>query len=356
MSDSPPEPILTLVLTSVDLTDPRIPVFHISADTPKPPYTRDHSTPTRSYTELERLSGHLTARFPDRLPPFPPTLPTKESVPLFRSRIQTFLNRIAARFGDVDAVVSFVESEFEFAPSGVLQTKKSGFLRAFSGGSIHVKEVDVFFESAKGSIGACEAALGMCARVGEKAGRVEREMGATALEVGNLLLELDVGDRKGLGGALRKLGKGFIASEKPHVDQANYLTHQFAADAKTFMRETQAAQAALTYRLTTLQSYEAACKATQKKLASLDRLRSSSSIKQERVDAALVDLQEVKQQEGECRAQFRTVSERLKDEYVRFCSELDVEVREVVDSYVEAQKEGAKKELAVWESVLAGFA
>ena len=47
------------------------------------------------------------------------------------------------------------------------------------------------------------------------------------------------------------------------------------------------------FRIQALQSYESSCKTTQKKVQVLERLKSSSTIKQEKVDVALDDLIQV---------------------------------------------------------------
>ena len=59
------------------------------------------------------------------------------------------------------------------------------------------------------------------------------------------------------------------------------------------LRGAESAQSALNNRLDALQDYDQACKNTMKKLSQMDRMRNSTNLKQDKVDAALEELTQV---------------------------------------------------------------
>lgn len=75
-----------------------------------------------------------------------------------------------------------------------------------------------------------------------------------------------------------------------YKQKGNYLSVTFADSCNENARFLGSALYSFKTRLSTLYSYEDACKNTQKKLETLEKLRTSTSINQEKVDHAIDEL------------------------------------------------------------------
>ncbi|KAJ3329095.1 hypothetical protein HDU91_003933, partial [Kappamyces sp. JEL0680] len=102
------------------------------------------------------------------------------------------------------------------------------------------------------------------------------------------------------------------------------------------------AMKALDFRITVLQDYEDACKNTQKRLVSMDQLRASRNIKQEKVDAALEEMTVVKRVEQDTREVFRNTSDSLRQELAAYDERQESHLDGLVDEYVRKQIESCE--------------
>jgi hypothetical protein len=65
--------------------------------------------------------------------------------------------------------------------------------------------------------------------------------------------------------------------------------------------------------LNSLQEYENACKNTVKRKQAADKLKSASQLKHEKVDVAIAELTEAKNDEEECKDFLRKISDSLRE-------------------------------------------
>ncbi|KAI8912001.1 Vps5 C terminal like-domain-containing protein [Powellomyces hirtus] len=300
-------------------------------------------------------------RFPEHIPPIPPPItigPGEAERELLRQKSEAFLQRVADHdlYRVSDGFKMFLESEFEFVPPPAPLGRRptTGILRGFSSSVSGVKEVDVFFDQARTSVAGMQIGISALGRAMEKAGSTEKDCSKATGDVGAQLYAMTLNENKLLVRATRTLGKGFTACEKLQTEEAAFLSGRLTSTLLTTqIRNTETAQAALDYRMRTLLEYETACKMTQKKLQAIDRLRSTAKIQQEKVDAALEELQETKQVESDCRTQFRNASDVLKGEFPTFANVQERELAESIDEYARHQAIYSRKQLESWEQVLA---
>ncbi|KAI8592493.1 Vps5 C terminal like-domain-containing protein [Geranomyces variabilis] len=359
-SPTSPRQELSVSVTHVTV-DFGAPVFHISAQTPLSGYLRSTCAATRLHKELDRLYEYLCSAFPEHIPPVPPSAaigPGAAEREVLRAAAEAFLQRVADHdvFRISEGFKMFLESDFEFVPPPATPPRRpaTGLLRAFGSSLSNVKEVDVFFDQARAATTAMETGLLALGKAIEKAAKVEKECAKATGEVGTQLSTMTLNENKTIVRATRTLGKGFLTCEKQRADQAVYLGGRLTSTLLTTqLRNAHTAQAALEHRTRTLLEYETACRNTQKKLQAMERLRSTSRIQQEKVDAALDELQEAKQVEAECRAQFRSASDVLKTEHPAFAALQERELAQILNEYARCQAADSRKQLENWEQVLA---
>ncbi|KAI9015113.1 hypothetical protein BC832DRAFT_190393 [Gaertneriomyces semiglobifer] len=373
---------LTITRVELRVNEPpeRSIVVEIEAVTTLPDYLKSRSTFTRTYAELDKLYTYLCKAFPDHIPAAPPGLPStiagrpRLEIPHFRKRLQAYLDRIASnlRFRLSEGMREFVQSEFEFLPPSVPTMRgRGGFMRVLTSSTPNVTEVDVFFDQAKTFATGAEANIALLSKAGESYAKVHKgiclckswpvdstlmtlrrkDMSVALAQASEQLASMSALTGRPLAESLRKTSKCLVGSEKIHAAKAAYLASNFLEDCRSFAREAQAAQSALSYRLGVLQDYEGACKSTQKKLQVLDKLRAGKNINPEKVDNALEELKEVKHTESECRETLRAVGDTVKEEYTAYLENHLTDMDAFLNSYIKRQLESSRKEQQLWESL-----
>ncbi|KAI8827219.1 uncharacterized protein EV422DRAFT_502907 [Fimicolochytrium jonesii] len=376
---------VTVKVVEVSVTS-KVAVYHIQVETTHPYYARPKFTCTRLSVEIDRLYAYLTNTYPQYIPHIPPpssllwmeyddykwAVDEREKI---RTRMTEFLQGcldVGCMRAD-DTVRLFLESDFEFVSPNTNTNKKpttssssSRSLRPFGGGA--VKEVDVFFDNAKAAVSGMEAALAAVARTVERTGRNGKDLSKASGEIGTqLTAAASSNEDRALARAFKCVGKAFLVHERLQSDhirsahdsfiafpqQATLLLHPQTDEWKRLTQQTSQAQQALQHRLDILQDYENACKATQKKLVAMDRLRGASKIAQEKVDVSLKDLTVTKQVEQEIRTQLRSTTDTLKARFPAYAQQQDREIAMRVDEHVAHQKRAAKKVLDLWKGALA---
>ncbi|KAI9088351.1 Vps5 C-terminal, partial [Phlyctochytrium arcticum] len=195
-------------------------------------------------------------------------------------------------------------------------------------------------------------ALSTCARVGDKVARLDTELAKDCEQVSSHMNAFALVEDKSVISACKRLGRAFAASGNLHTEQATFLSGSFVEECKKCLKDTQTAQAALDHRFATLQEYDSSCKLTQRKLVALDKIRSSSNIRQDKVDAALEDLQEAKEEESKGRRSFRTISEVLRPEFEKHLEQQEKDIQVVIDQYVNEQIQHSTRQLEVFKAAL----
>jgi hypothetical protein len=101
-----------------------------------------------------------------------------------------------------------------------------------------------------------------------------------------------------------------------------------------------------------LVAYDHACKATQKKLASIDKLRSTVNIKQDKVDVAIEELAECKKEETVTREIFKASSDAVKDEIKRIDSDRILHMQSILAQFAHSQLSISRDLLSLWTGLI----
>ncbi|KAL2914569.1 hypothetical protein HK105_205920 [Polyrhizophydium stewartii] len=376
----------------------------VSMTTNLPQYARHTCSPTRSLAEFDRLHLHLMRTVPSCIAPAAP--PRSASHELVLAAADAFLRRIAAHpvLRVADATRAFFESEFVFvppaldptahgaaspsaaasalalAPSGGVSPPSAAATAAaiaagiaaphqipsaspaaarrsrtslfsFGSSSSSPKEVDIYFENARKDVDACETHVSAMGRINEKICNIARDLAKSSADVSSRLASMSLDKPPALAVPLRKMSKCFAAQDQITASEVSYRSTIFNDKCLLLLRANMGAQWSLDSRTGALTSYEAACKATQKKVQTIERLRASSSIRQDKVDAALDELAEAKRVEADCRETFKHASDELRKEFDRHRAERADDMEAMLDEYVRRQIDANRQLLAFWRAI-----
>jgi predicted ribosome-associated RNA-binding protein Tma20 len=88
-----------------------------------------------------------------------------------------------------------------------------------------------------------------------------------------------------------------------------------------------------------------------KKISAMERLKSSSSLKQDKVDKLIQELNDCKKQEAEIKDSFKTASDTTKHEIARYRNERIHDLKQWMDDYVSTQIEICQKLHDAWDYI-----
>ncbi|KAJ3085238.1 Vacuolar protein sorting-associated protein 17, partial [Quaeritorhiza haematococci] len=210
---------------------------------------------------------------------------------------------------------------------------------------------DIYFEQAKSRTSGWENGLVAVMKGADKVVKVEKANGTACQDVASRLVALNFEDSEPLLMSVRKLAKAFQLADDAHSNHSNYLSGSFVDGCTLHARAAQAAQVTLNHRLDTVAAHESACKTTAKKEVALERLKASTSIRQDKVDVAVREFTEARTAESETLETLKKISTTVREEYARYDQSREEGIRRHVDSYVRKQMEYHVRLLRVWESV-----
>ncbi|RKO96161.1 hypothetical protein CAUPRSCDRAFT_12143 [Caulochytrium protostelioides] len=153
----------------------------------------------------------------------------------------------------------------------------------------------------------------------------------------------------------------------PHVLRKTCTGHQTAAQ---YTRDTSASlqaitgpalavllagckttDAALRARFDALTQYDEAVKRTSRRVAAVDKLKTTRAIQATKVDAALERLAAAKQQEGQDRESLRSISVILKARMPTFRERVVCDTAQMLQEIAEVQRQAAQREWRLWQTL-----
>ncbi|KAI8929173.1 hypothetical protein BC831DRAFT_444980 [Entophlyctis helioformis] len=327
-------------------------VVSFAVATNLPEYARTHYTITRTLTEFDRLHLYLARSNPELIAPAAP--PKSQNLAFLRLSLDTFLQRLSMhpQLRVADPVRTFIESEFQFvppvSPPALRRAQKSLFSFSSSSGT---KEIDVFYDNARKEVLAFDGHFSAIGRINEKISLINKDVGRSCAEVAVKMVTIGADRGSTMSLPFRKTSKCFAIEDEVISADVQFRQGVFNDQCLLLLRGSMGAQTSLDHRLASLEAYEASCKATSKKVQMIDRLRSSGSIRQDKVDAALEELAESKRVESECRETFKKLSESLRKDYERYRGERTQDAMEVLDGYARQQLDMHKQLLNLWQTM-----
>ncbi|KAI8814185.1 hypothetical protein BJ742DRAFT_326580 [Cladochytrium replicatum] len=314
-----------------------------------PHYDRPKYNVSRSLSELERLYVYLQGIAPEYILPPPPSRQSAfEAVPRMAARLLNAISQRPVLFIS-KAVYNFATGEFAFVPPNVPQRKSNKSVLSLIPSNF--RDVDHFFEVAKTDTAHNDQNLRTMVRTTEKLARLTKDYSKAAGEVSSRFSGVSLNDDR-LNSTFRKFSRAFQTVDDLSSMEAAYLALIYSEKTNLHIRWTEGADNALNNRLEALAGYEVAVKTTSKKVMAIERLKSSSNIRQDRVDQALEELSDAKNNEAESKELLKRLTDVLREEYTKYEEAQQVDMIKDMAGYAAREADLADRERAVWESLL----
>ena len=330
----------------------------------------------RVHSEFTKLAAHLISSNPEAfVPAVPPSVTsagagTDEDEARVKGSMQRWLNTVCGN--DIlirdEEMRFFVESDFGYSPVVRMKQPATGVRRkVIKQFAPPPDETPELFEARpvvkKFYLGAMETGQKVDKMV--KARRGELPLPGTLLLVYSRplalgLAESDLGvklahmhvqeEHPGLGNAYKKLGRTIQATGDYHAAQGTAEATTLADPLNYHSADAFVVKETLTNRHILLRDLLAAQAATRARLSASDRLRAGSSVRRDRVDDALAQLDEARAAEAHLRAKTQRVTAALLLEKRRWFARTAEELRGAVREYVLREIDAERRALAVLES------
>ncbi|KAG9303657.1 hypothetical protein G9A89_018554 [Geosiphon pyriformis] len=335
----------------------RDPVFKLKISTNLPNYRRNtYPLVERTYVEFERLYESLNYNNPECIVPALPFATTsfqatEEDERRIKNSMQIWMNRISSNpfLQHDEELKSFIETDFAFIPATKPRKRTSSFRMKFSG---TVRDDDEQLADARAIANTLEAHLLENARTVQKLAKVRKGVAICTADLGAKSIGMGTVEKHPpLSSGLRKLGKTLqMISELQQLQAMSEAAalgdffNYYAVNAHV-VRET------LTNRLRIISEFEAAVKATVSKRRYIERLKSSTSIKSERVDEAVEDLEYAQNYEANLGARVNHVTKNLHNEIDIYEENRTQDFMSAFKEYVKKQIVFEKQQLKEWENL-----
>ena len=212
-------------------------------------------------------------------------------------------------------------------PRRTPQSSTTTFLQALTAPN-KIQDVDVFFENAGIAASQMETSLSTIIKTTEKQSKTDRGLcrsdvyienissdniytniinnyyhyktkkkktgfNVDCVETVNRLSNLAADESEIISSNLKRISKALQNLSIAYSNTSTYHMNIFSEFWKQCMKRAESVQFALNHRLQILYDYDQSCKSTQKRITNIERLKSSSNIRQDKVEIALEELAEV---------------------------------------------------------------
>ncbi|SPO05870.1 related to vacuolar protein sorting-associated protein [Cephalotrichum gorgonifer] len=356
-----PQPKLQAKITGLERVGKKDPVLRFDVHTNLPRFrTTQYRDVRRLHSEFVKLAEHLISANPEALvPAVPPALTsagagTEEDEVRVKSSLQRWFNYVCA--SEVlmrdDEMVLFVESDFGYSPMVKRKQPATGvrrkILKQFAPPPDDTPEladarpiVKLFY------LGTMDAGHKV-----DKMVKARRGLGLSEADFGVKLGGMNVQEpHVGLANAYRKLGKVVQAVGDYHAAQA---TAQATTIGDPFQYHSQDAfivKETLTNRQILVREFLQAQETTRSRLNSADRLKASSTVRREKVDEAIAQLDEARAAETYLYQKTAAVTRSLVGEKRRWFDHTSADLRAAIRDFVVREIEAERRTLSLLESV-----
>lgn len=291
------EPYLRVRITGLDRNRRDI-LVRLDAQTNLPNFTgTTYRNVSRSYVEFQRFAEQITYSNPQTIVPALPLAQTsaptdEEDDRLVKVMLQRWFTRISE---DVilmrdEEMRSFIESDFGYQPTVRAKRKTSSGFSLLKRGA---PDEDEELITARLELTRLEGEFFDAAKAVDKLSRARKALATTHTELGNRFINVATAEaHQPLAVAFRKLGR--VMHGYGDVDQAQAASEVvILGDSLGYQGlNAKSAKETLQQRSQVLEEYQSAVKASISKRRNIERLKSSSNIRPERVDEALEELEE----------------------------------------------------------------
>ncbi|KAL9111135.1 MAG: hypothetical protein Q9227_004398 [Pyrenula ochraceoflavens] len=348
-------------ITALERTGRKDPILRFDVHTNLPKFrTTQFRDVRRTHSEFVKLADHLISSNPEALvPAVPPSLTsagagTDEDEVRIKAGLQRWLNYVCSN--DVlmrdDEMVYFVESDFGYSPVVRMKQPATGVrrkvIKQFAPPPDDTPElhearpvVKLFY------LGSLDAAQKL-----ERMVKARRGLGLAESDLGMKIAQLHVQEiHPGLAKAYQKVGKIIQTAGDYHAAQGTAEATTFGDPLNYHSSDAFIVKETLTNRHILLRELLQAQQAARSRESAANRLKSSSSVRRDKVDEAISALDEALSNENYLKGKTSRVTANLLLEKRRWFQRTSTDMLASIRDYVLREIEGERRTLSTLESV-----
>ncbi|ATY64639.1 vacuolar protein sorting-associated protein vps17 [Cordyceps militaris CM01] len=358
-----PQYRLQAKITGLERTGKKDPLLRFDIYTNLPRFrTSQYRDVRRLHSEFVKLAEHLISANPDAfVPAVPPAVTsagagTDEDETRVKALMQRWFNYVCNSeiLMRDDEMILFVESDFGYSPLVKMKQPATGvrrkILKQFAPPPDDTPEladarpaVKLFY------LGTMDAGHKV-----DKLVKARRGLGLAESDFGVKLGGMHVQEpHPGLANAYRKLGKVIQNVGDYHAAQATAEASTIGDPFQYHSQDAFIVKETLTNRQILTREFIQAQEATRSKLNAADRLKTSSSVRREKVDEAIAALDDARETEAYLYSKTHRVTQNLLQERRKWFSRTATDLRLSIREFVLREIEAERRTLSVLESVRA---
>ncbi|KAI9676182.1 MAG: Vacuolar protein sorting-associated protein 17 [Caeruleum heppii] len=359
---SAPQYKLQAKITGLERTGRKDPILRFDVHTTNLPRfrTTQFRDVRRTHSEFVKLADHLISSNPEAfVPAVPPPLTaagagTDEDEARVKASMQRWLNYVCGNQVLIrdEEMVLFVESDFGYSPVMKRKQPATGVrrkvIKQFAPPPDDTPElqdarpiVKMFY------LGTMETGQKM-----DRVVKARRSLGLAESDLGVKLGSMHVQEtHPGLRNAYRKLGKTIQTAGDYHAAQGTAEATTLGDPLQYHSSDAFIVKETLTNRHILLRELLQAQQTTRSRLSAADRLKASSSVKGDKVDEAIMALDEARSNQDYLTQKTQGVTANLLQERRRWFARTASDLRGSIRDYVLRQIEAERRTLATLESV-----
>ncbi|KZM23546.1 Vacuolar protein sorting-associated protein 17 [Ascochyta rabiei] len=314
----------------------------------------------RVHTEFVKLGEHLISACPEAIVPAVPPATTSagagtdEDEARLKAAVQRWLNVVCSN--DIlirdEEMVFFVESDFGYSPVVRRKQPATGVRRKVIKQFAPPPDDTPELAAARPIVKAFYLGTMEAEQKVEKVVKHRRNLGVAESDLGAKFAALHAQETHvGLAHAYKKLGKVIQATGDFHAAQGTAEATTLGDPLQYHSSDAFIAKETLTNRHILLRELLQAQSATKSKLSAADRLKASSSVKRDKVDEAIAQLDEARSHEQYLTSKAQRVTANLLQEQRKWFDRTAADMRQAIREYVIREIEAERRTLATLESV-----
>ncbi|KAF2674472.1 vacuolar protein sorting-associated protein [Microthyrium microscopicum] len=356
-----PQYRLQAKVTGLERNGRKDPILKFDVYTNLPKYrTTQYRDVRRTHSEFTKYAEHLMSANPEALVPAVPASATaagagtEEDETKVKNNMQRWLNIVCANeilIRDEETQL-FVESDFGYSPVVRRKQPATGMRRKVIKQFAPPPDETIELADARPIVKRFYLGTMDAGQKVDKVVKSRRSLGLAESQMGVTLSQMSPQEKHpGLAIAYRKLGATIRAVGDFHLAQGTFEASSLSDPLQYHSSDAFVVKETLTNRQILMRDLITARASTRTKLASAERLRSSSSVKRDKVDDAIAALEEAKRTEEDLDKKTQAVTKNLIGEQRRWFDRTCIMMRSSIREYVIRQIEAERRVLATLESV-----
>lgn len=360
---SRPQPHYKLVakITGLERTGRKDPILRFDVHTNLPAFrTSQYRDVRRTHSEFTKLADHLVSSNPEAIvPAVPPALTsagagTDEDEARVKGGLQRWLNYVCSNevLMRDDEMVLFVESDFGYSPMVKRKQPATGVRRKVIKQFAPPPDDTPELEQARPVIKAFYLGTMDAGHKVDKLVKSRKTLGLAESDFGVKIGSMAIQEpHTGLANAYRKLGKTIQTVGDYHAAQGTAEATTVGDPLAYHSEDAFIVKETLTNRHILMRELLQAEQLSKQKVQAADRLKVSSSVKREKVDEAIAQMDEARSSELHLRAKTTRVTNNLVQETRRWFNRTTNDMRLSLREYVLREIEAERRTLATLESI-----